>query len=366
VGQGAAFVRIVFVGVKRKYQELPEDYRETFTKTHLELPWYYAKHGPIDVAVTTVDYGTSDSKDSFFFMEGVPGNKWGSLEHVTESLFLKDGRKYDVVVHWRKWFPEFYRPEAINVINCQDHSFTHEWQAAASQAFNEGKLHGILCFPTWHKKNLLRECLWLLEERAFDGLTLGVDTDIYQPSSEKDPYQMLWASDPGRGLSVAVRVAIQLFQTDRRFRLNVCYPDYCQNVQRVNHPAIVWHGNVSNGPKLWDLFNKCGVLPYTSNFMEPSSRAHRQAQAAGSLVLYPPGMGTPSELIQNAPGWQQGQLVGVVSDPSTWPATIERLVKNDKWKEVGNNARALAISENWAVQADRFRKHFERVLEERR
>lgn len=153
----------------------------------------------------------------------------------------------------------------------------------------------------------------------------------------------------------AVAVAIKLWHLDKRFRLHVCYPDYVRNAgMAVIHPAIIWHGNVQNSSKLWELFNRCGVLPYTSTFMEPSSRAHRQAQAAGSLVLYPPAMGTPSDLIEN-------HRTGIVEPVHTWVDYIHRSVEDGSWQKIGNNAREMAVSENWAVQAKRFNELIARL-----
>lgn len=339
-------MKVAFVGVKRKYKELAPEYIDHFNQFHLELPHYFAR-GCNDVTITTVDY--SDPKG------GRPIGS-GHLSCQQEKEFVQSRQEYEVVVHWRKWFPDLYRPEAINVINCQDHSFSNEWKESVRDAIRSGKCRGVLCFPTWHKRNLVAE-LGIDPVHALDGVTLGVDTDVYTPSPDKDPYQMLWASDPGRGLSGAIQLAVQLFQFDKRFRLHVCYPDYVTHVQKVNHPAIVWHGNMDNGPKLWELFNRCGILPYTCTFMEPSSRAHRQAMAAGSMVLYPPDRGSPSELIRM-------NDTGVVADPSHWVSTILRSVQSGEWRNMGARAREYAISENWSVQAKRFNTLFERMRRE--
>lgn len=334
-------MNIAFVGVKRKYKELDAEYIDFFTQYHLELPYYYASIGN-NVTVSTVDY-SSDLKNV--------GN--GTIRFCEEKD-LKENHNFDVIVHWRKWFDDLYCDSGINVINCQDHSFSSEWNNSAQNAFLNKKLFGILCFPTWHKRNLLTECSWLQFDRAIDGLTLGVDTDIYKPSDNKDPYHLLWASDPGRGLFGAVELIDKLFRKDKRYRLHVCYPDYCKNVQKIHHPAIIWEGNVQNGQRLWNLFNSCGVLPYTSTFKEPSSRAHRQAQAAGSLVLYPPNMGSPSELILNA-------STGVIADVGMWADKIGNLVSSGEWKNIGMNARNFAESENWQVQAKRFTTFFTEI-----
>lgn len=347
-------MKVAFVGVKRKYQELDPSYRDVFDKHHLELPFYYARDGGNYVVITAPDSIAPVFSHQTF-------DSGGELVRVEESTFKDIGKifdgdflNFDVVVHWRKWFEDLYRPGATNVINCQDHSFGTEWQASAQRAFAEGKLYGILCFPGWHKRNLLNECPWLPFDRALDGVTLGVDTDIYKPAAEKNPREMLWSSDPGRGLNGALELALKLHQRDRGFRLHVCWPDYCQPPRQFSHPAIVWQGNVPNGPRLWDMFNWTGVLPYTSTFREPSSRAHRQAQAAGSMVLYPPGMGTPSDLISET-------RTGLVEPTSRWVDTILDFVNDGRWREIGARAREYAVSENWAVQAQRFNKLFEGI-----
>lgn len=337
-------MKVAFVGVKRKYQELDPGYIDTFNQFHLELPFYYARDGRNDVQITTVDH--VDPLGPEFLS--------GSLTCLTESAWRNGPHTADVVVHWRRWFPELYKPGAINVINCQDHSFGSEWQTAAIQAFSKGQLYGILCFPTWHRDNLLQECPWLPIDRALYGVTLGVDTDVYHPADIKNPYDMLWASDPGRGLEGAIKLTLELFRRDQRFKLHVCRPDYARTLQLPKHPAIVDRGFLKNGPELWYLFGSTGVLPYPSTFMEPSSRSHRQAMAAGSLVLYPPGKGSPSDLIRHTRD-------GVVSDPTGWADEIIRRIDDGSWKEIGTRARESAVSENWVVQAARFNKLFTQI-----
>lgn len=341
-------MKIAFVGIKRKYTELGLDYCDSFNRYHLELPYYYARDGKNDVVITTVDYvdATGPFLDDDRSLRCITESAWVRAKHVHTA---------DVVVHWRKFFPEFYRKNAINVVNCQDHSFSDEWKNTIVDAYTTGKLRGILCFPHWHKQNLFNELNGALKnEDLFDGVTLGVDTDIYTPSDNKNPYHMLWASDPGRGLKSALELATRLFSVDKNFRLHICHPDYAK-ANSITHPGIVWHGNVNNGPDLWKLFNETGVLPYTSNFKEPSSRAHRQAMAAGSLVLYPNDMGTPSDLIKS-------MQTGIVAPIDSWVPLIIKSVYSGAWKDMGIAAREYAVSENWEVQANRFNDLFKKLL----
>lgn len=349
--------KIAFVGVTKKYSDLDPDYKWMFTQYHLELPYYFAMHpAKNDIVIATEDFESCS-----FSFGGCAPNKSGRgyITHELKENVQKNLDYFDFVIHWRKWIPEMYSPNSINLLLSQDHSYGPEWKATVKEAFDSGKLHGILCFPTWHKRNLHEETGIPLD-RLFDGVTLGVDTDIYAPSEKKDPFQMLWASDPGRGFSGAVELLLKLWQRDKRFVLNVCYPDYVKGMNPISHPGIKFHGNVPNGPKLWKLFNDCGILPYTSVFKEPSSRAHRQAQAAGSLVLYPPGMGSPSELIES-------DRTGIVAPTSEWVDIImEYVVKTDKWKKIGEQAREMAVSENWAVQAERFNTLLKKIKESTR
>ena len=343
-------MRIAFVGIEKDWEDLERrNYVLEFVKYHLELPWYYADPGENIVDVIS-DHHSGPFKS---FHKGCVQ----VIRPETVELYTKRYGEYDVIVHWRKWFEEHYNPSAVNVINSQDHSYGPEWLKTVEKATEDGKLHGILCFPKWHEENLVRELSRLSRApQLLSGVTLGVDTGIYHPSQPKDTHALLWASDPGRGIGGAVELAIRLFQRDNRFRLHVCWPDYYRDwVSKIlpAHPALVVHRNLDNGPELWGLFNTCGFLPYTSTFMEPSSRAHRQAMAAGCVVLYPPDMGTPSDLITSG-------VDGVVAPVDDWVELILEYAEDPTaFALVSDNARSRALSENWEVQAVRFNELFE-------
>jgi glycosyltransferase involved in cell wall biosynthesis len=321
----------------------------------MELPYYFAMNAPMDVTVTTTEPVTHEFESNL-----------GSLRCITEDEFCDNpqtGMNYDVVVHWRKWFESLYCMGGRNVILSQDHSYSRDWLETAKDAYVDGLLDGVLVFPTWHRRNTERELTGVLpSSRLYEGLTFGVDTSVYYPM-EKDPFHLLWASDPGRGLDDFINPFLRLWQRDRRFRLTVTYPDYVrpEAVARfssfLSHPAVSHRPRLRNGPELWNLFNSAGFLPYSSNFPEPSSRCHRQAMAAGCCVLYPPNMGTPSETIESG-------LTGVIESPRLWSDVIPTLVKTGQWEELGHNARVFAHSERWAVQAQRFYDFFSRGLQQ--
>lgn len=345
-------LRVAFVGMKRPPSDIPVGYWSSFVRYHLELPWYYARFSACDIDLTTVE--------PVEYHEEWPDG--GSIRAITESQFLDQGfdeksEPYDVIVHWRKWFDDLYVPGARNVILSQDHSYGDGWKTDVKNAFAIGRLEGILVFPTWHQENTARELGGILpQDRLYTGMTLGVDTEIYFPA-KKDPYHLLWASDPGRGLDALIVPFMKLWQKDQKFRLSVTYPDYVkpETLARFapffQHPGVRHYPGLRNGPTLWTLFNEAGVLPYSSTFPEPSSRCHRQAQAAGCLVLYPPNMGTPSHLIEH-------NLTGIVEDIGLWPDIIRSAIASGRRDEIGHNARVFALSENWAVQAQRFYRFF--------
>jgi hypothetical protein len=344
-------VKVAFVGVKRDYSQLSTEYVRMFNKYHLEIPFYYAELGGNDVTVTTTNY----TGEPELFSSG------GSFRNEAEQSYLggHDHHRYDVIVHWRKFFPELYHKEAINVLHTCDHSYDPKWKQDVIEALQTGKLRKVICYKGWHLNNMAGELgldpvqvqSWLTDE-----LTFGVDPEIYKPAPNKDRYSMLWSSDPGRGMTGAVQLAVSLFQRDQRFRLHICHPDYVK-AQPIRHPAIVWHGNVNNGPELWKLFNETGILPYTSTFREPSSRAARQSQCAGSLTLYPPNMGTPSEYVRDMD-------TGVMRPMSQWADKIVEIVSGPEYDRITSRAREQALSESWAVQADRFNKKFQTMLGE--
>src|SRR3990167_2724717 len=182
-------MRVAFVGVKRKYKELDPSYIESFNRYHLELPWYYARSTPHEFLITTVDH----EDDAPIVFDG-----GGTLRCVTEDSYRsgKHGAA-DVVVHWRRWFADLKGPR-INLLNCQDQGFSDAWLDEVKSGYWGGGLHGFLCFPGWHELSIKLELK--ASVRTFSNVTLGVDSDVYSPSPAKDPWMMLWASDPGRGL----------------------------------------------------------------------------------------------------------------------------------------------------------------------
>lgn len=342
-------MRIAFVGIERNWEDLAKrDYVFQFIKCHLELPYYYSLFGKNEVdIVTDFEWGPQTTRDGGL----------SCLEVILYDIFKE--RDYDVVVHWRKWIDTCYKSEAVNVINSQDHTYGLGWLKTVEKATEEGKLDGILCFPKWHENNLASELSRLTRApQLLPGVTLGVDTETYHPC-EKDPRALLWASDIGRGLQGAIELTLKLFQRDKRFKLHICWPDYTNGGVIIDHPALEFHKNLDNGPELWGLFNKCSFLPYTSTFKEPSSRAHRQAMAAGCIVLYPPNMGTPSDLITCG-------VDGIVSPVNSWIDTIiEYTEDSTAFALISDNARTYAVSENWEVQAKRFNKLFEGMINDK-
>lgn len=342
-------LKVAFVGQRRDPKTISVGYLENFIKFHMELPYYYAAYSNCESTVVFTDDLQEDLNIDF------PGG--GSLRAISERVFNDENREYDVAVHWRRYYDNLHVDGARNVMLSQDHSFSPEWLAEVRTGYDSGRLEAILVFPTWHKENTAKELGGMMPtSRLYEGLTFGVDTSVYEPIG-KDPFQLLWASDPGRGLDRLVGPFLNLWSRDRRFRLNVVYPDYVKKEsmgrfsQFLSHPGVKHIGPIQNGPKLWNLFNSCGFLPYSSTFPEPSSRCHRQMMAAGGVVLYPPGMGTPSRMIENG-------LTGIVEHPDSWADAIIDLVRTGRWEEIGTNARSYAVSENWAVQAGRFHRFF--------
>ena len=337
-------MRIAFVGIKRPYSSIDPTYIRTFNKYHLEFPLYFAELGGNECTVTTVDFESSEEE----FASG------GTFKNITESSFAK--MDFDVVVHWRAWHDEFYRKDAFNVLHTCDHTYDPNWKSRVISASDSGKLGAILCYAPWHLNNLFNELGKRVPITKFVGdATFGVDCETYRPTEAKDPFKMLWSSDPGRGLQYAVELAISLFRVDKRFRLHVCYPDYVKAPFLCSHPAIVVHGCLKNGPELWDLFATSSIMPYTSVFKEPSARVHRQAQAAGCVVLYPPNMGTPSDVIRDG-------ATGYVRPVDEWNDVIAGITSPPMTvRQVGMQAREFAKSEDWNVISGRFSKIIEEM-----
>lgn len=338
---------LAFVGIKKKFSSIENELQisvSDFVRYHLELPWYYSLYGKNKVFITTVD-----QKDQCLLP-----NSSVDVTLVNETDLSKCA--VDVVIHWRSWQQWAFDslPNSLHLLQTQDHSFSNEWINNVTKAIREKALSHIIAFETWHANNTHLEIQSI--EKNFDRssiltkLHLGVDTTIYKPK-EKDPYKLLWASDPGRGLQKCIEVFSILYRLDKRYKLHVLCPDYARNpFSGINHPGIVTHNNIRNSPELWDMFNTSTYIPYTSTFMEPSSRVHRQGQAAGCCVIYPENMGTPSELIVHC---VNGVIMNECSKPVDWANMILSL-NGDNSKSIGKSSRMFALTEDWSVQAVRF------------
>lgn len=345
-------LKIAFVGIKRPFLSIQDEIGisiETFIKFHLEIPWYYYFHGANDCYVSTVDTGysgkRSDPADDERTTHGSDGGVYTVKEAWVGSTHL------DVVVHWRSWQQWAYdaSPSSLHLLQTCDHSYSDEWKKNVKGALEGGQLSRIICFDTWHVRNTMRE-LGVGWQSVLTNVHLGVDTATYRPL-EKDPFKLLWASDPGRGLTHCLDMFRYLYQRDRRYRLHIACPDYVKNQISISHPAISVHGHLKNGPELWDMFATSAFLPYTCQFMEPSSRAHRQAQAAGCCVLYPSDRGSPSSLIVDG---RTGVIMGPHPEPLNWALKIDSLRESGEYIKIGTEARIFALTEDWNVQAIRF------------
>jgi glycosyltransferase involved in cell wall biosynthesis len=328
-------LRVAFVGVERKYNELDPSYVWAFTHFHLEIPWYFAESG-IDIVLTTPDYNEPQTSVGH-----------GSLEHVSESVFKFSGGfgVKDAVVHWRKWRDDLSIDGVPNFVHLCDFNYGVSFVETMRSAAQKPCFAGVFAFRGWHKEQIERE-MPFLSGRVITDIALGVDPELYRPT-QKDRFKMLWASDPGRGLEGVVKLAGDLWKRDRRYKLHVCYPDYVKAPFSLSHPAIVVHRNLRNGPELGDLFNTSSFVPYTSTFPEPSSRVHTQGQAAGCVVLYPPNVGSPSSMIVDGE-------TGYVRDVTSWADLIQGM-DDETFQRVSRGARDHSLTQRWGVRATQFK-----------
>lgn len=356
-------MRVAFVGIKRPFTTIKKDIGidyETFIRFHIELPFYYSKYGANDVFVTTVDAGPKtiyeldeweDPKHNIVTSEDGSSMMWVVQESYLASMSTES--KPEVVVHWRAWQQWAWDacPDATHLLHTCDHTYGEEWKNNAKTALKNGQLSRIIAFETWHVRQLQQE-LQVGFENFVTQLHLGVDTEIYHPT-EKDPFKLLWASDPGRGLPGCLEVFGELYKKDRRYHLHVLQPDYVKEPLSVSHPGIKVHRNIKNSPELWDMFNTSMFVPYTSTFMEPSSRVHRQGMSAGSVVLYPSDRGSPSELIING---RTGVIIPQSLNKHFWALKINEIRENGQHLSIGTQARMFSLTEDWSVQAERFNR----------
>lgn len=145
------------------------------------------------------------------------------------------------------------------------------------------------------------EKLWL----SSNGIKLDLIEEIEKENIKRDPFRVMYASSPDRGLKYALQVVQKAREFEPRIHFHSFYgfnnlnklikghPDSPlakskdEIMELLKQPNVHFHGRISQ-PQLMREWFKTGVYIYITNFFETSHISGMEAQACGAIPLFSP------------------------------------------------------------------------------
>lgn len=178
------------------------------------------------------------------------------------------------------------------------------------------------------------EKVWL----SSNGIKLDLIEEIEKKNIKRDPFRVMYASSPDRGLLYALRVIKKSREFEPRINFHAFYgfnnldklikgkPDspLAKNKSEVlkllKQKNVFFHGRIPQ-PQLMEEWFKSGVYLYITNFFETSHISGMEAQATGAVPIFSP-IYAQGENIQHGIG-----VEGNADDPATIASAAAELVR---------------------------------------
>lgn len=192
------------------------------------------------------------------------------------------------------------RPGQPRWLLCQDIDYGEHLTPERTQ-----KLDLILPLCHDHKRHLLKKYPWLIRPMLHVSSN-GVRDDLVQESighaSQRNPYKLLWASSPDRGLLCALAIFRRVREQVPEAEFHVCYG--FQNLDQFKGgwnrhiisrikleieqtPGVVHHERLSQ-PELYRQHATSAVWPYPTEFRETNCITIQEAQCLGAVPVVNP------------------------------------------------------------------------------
>jgi glycosyltransferase involved in cell wall biosynthesis len=179
-----------------------------------------------------------------------------------------------------------------------------------------------------------REKVWL----SSNGIKLDLIEQIEKKNIKRDPFRVMYASSPDRGLLYALRVIKKAREFEPRINFHAFYgfnnldklikgkPDSplaknkAEVLKLLKQKNVFFHGRIPQ-PQLMEEWFKSGVYLYITNFFETSHISGMEAQAIGAVPIFSP-IYAQGENIQHGIG-----VEGNADDPMTIASAAAELVR---------------------------------------
>ena len=180
-----------------------------------------------------------------------------------------------------------------------------DWDYSTLVGDRVTKLDKMMILCEWHAKYTLQRHPELAGKIMVtsNGLKPELIDEVDKENIERNPYRIMYASSPDRGLANVIRSFIVAREFEPRLELHVFYgfnnlrklknnkylqgkADECERLMR-NTPNVFFHGRVTQD-QLYREWKKSGMWVYRTNFHETSCITCMEAQALGAIPIVSP------------------------------------------------------------------------------
>lgn len=190
-------------------------------------------------------------------------------------------------------------------LQCQDTIYTEATGGGNITEARAAKLDHVLALCTEHARYIASVYPFLADKivRSSNGIKTDAMESLHVPT--RDPYRLIWASSPDRGLESTLKVFNRAREFEPRLSLHVCYG--WDNIDKLiaqhgEHgpwarekrkildlcgPGVVLRGRLGQRA-LWREYLQAGLWVYCTAFTETSCITCMEAQALGAIPIYTP------------------------------------------------------------------------------
>jgi len=195
-------------------------------------------------------------------------------------------------------FPESHPYQTLWLMN-------QDWHYASLTAERSRKLDKMMVLCEWHKKYCLTTHPYLRDDQYMvtsNGLKPELIEEAERENIQRNPYRIMFASSPDRGLAGVIKAFIVAREFEPRLELHAFYgfnnlrkiaskhlqakADECEALMRIT-PNVFFHGRVTQN-ELYREWLKSGLWVYRTDFQETSCITCMEAQALGAIPIVSP------------------------------------------------------------------------------
>lgn len=181
-----------------------------------------------------------------------------------------------------------------------------DWSYPNMNEERSKKLDKMMVLCNWHKKYCLQAHPYLSEDQYMvtsNGLKPELLEEVEKKGIQRNPYRIMYASSPDRGLANVIRSFAIAREFEPRLELHAFYgfnnlrklthmihlqrkADECERLMKMV-PNVHFHGRITQD-QLYCEWLKTGMWVYRTDFSETSCITSMEAQALGAIPIVSP------------------------------------------------------------------------------